>query len=63
MIKRNTNIKSALAFHIRVKHREHFGLNNFLGGVIKPVFPDNFDRAEDYFVYSTMGLNRYKVLA
>jgi len=55
--------------HIWDKHREHFGnkLNNLSGGVIKSVSPDNLDRAEDYFVYSTkadtMGLNRYKVLA
>ena len=66
---KDSYMKSALAFHIWDKHREHLGnkLNNFSGGVIKSVSPDNLDRAEDYFVYSTkadtMGLNRYKVLA
>ena len=62
-------MKSALAFHIWDKHRDHFQnkLENFRGGVIKKVLPANLDRAEDYFVHATradtMGLNRYKVLA
>ena len=66
---KDSYMKSALAFHIWDKHREHFQhkMNNFRGGVIKSVSPANLDRAEDYFVYATradtMGLNRYKVLA
>ena len=66
---KDSYMKSALAFHIWDKHREHFKhkMNNFREGVIKSVSPANLDRAEDYFVYATradtMGLNRYKVLA
>ena len=62
-------MKSALAYHIWDKHREHFHkkLDNFRVGIVKSTSPEGLDRAEDYFVYATkadtMGLNRYKVLA
>ena len=61
--------KSALAFHIWDKHREHFHskLKNFRAGVVKQTLPEGLGRAEDYFVFATkadtIGLNRYKVLA
>ena len=62
-------MKSALAYHIWDKHREHFHkkLDNCRVGIVKSTSPEGLDRAEDYFVYATkadtMGLNRYKVLA
>ena len=59
--------KSALAYHIWDKHREHFNLklDNFRVGVVKSTSPGDLDRAEDFFVVATeadiKGLNRYKV--
>ena len=61
-------VKSALAYHIWDKHREHFHcrLENFRVGVVKCTSPEELDRLEDYYVVATkadtMGLNRYKVL-
>ena len=61
--------KSALAYHIWDRHREHFHqkLDNFRVGVIKSTSPGDLDRAEDFFVVATeadiKGLNRYKVMA
>jgi hypothetical protein len=61
--------KSALAYHIWDKHREHFHqkLDNFRVGVIKSSSPGDLDRAEDFFVVATeadiKGLNRHKAMA
>ena len=61
--------KSALAYHIWDKHKEHFHhkLDNYRAGIVKSTSPGDLDRAEDYFVVATkadtIGLNRYKVIA
>ena len=61
--------KSALAYHIWYRHKEHFHLklDNYRAGIIKSTSPGNLDRAEDYFVVAakadTMRLNRYEVMA
>ena len=47
--------KSALSYHIRADHPEHFSkkLLNFDLGVIKTTAATNLDRMEDYYVELT----------
>ena len=63
-----TYTKSALSYHIRADHPEHFSkkLLNFDLGVIKTTAATNLDRMEDYYVELTkadLSLNRYKVVS
>ena len=59
--------KSALAYHIWDKHKEHFHLklDNYRAGIIKSTSPGILigQRIVVAAKAATMGLNRYKVMA